>query len=70
MRRYYFHVTDGRNAFQDEVGTLCSTPEDAAAYGNAIGSELATEAQHYNGFTVHVIDEDGYEVARVPIRPN
>jgi hypothetical protein len=66
MTRYFFHVDDGRTLFNDEQGRLC-TPEEAKAYAAVVAVELGADGAHYHGFVVHVIDESGREIVRIPI---
>jgi hypothetical protein len=54
-------------ARKDEVGRSFSSVEIAKAHAAVIATELAIEAVNYRGIAVCVIDEQGHEVARVPI---
>jgi CRP/FNR family cyclic AMP-dependent transcriptional regulator len=64
--RYFFHVTGDASRLQDEVGRSCSGAEDAKAHAAVVADELAEDAG-WEGFSVLVLDENGSEVARLPI---
>jgi hypothetical protein len=63
--RFYFHLTDGRT-FEDEDGERCSSLEAARAHAVRIAHELANEPE-LRGYAVKVTDENGNQVARVPL---
>jgi hypothetical protein len=65
MPRFFFHVTNG-STFKDEVGGLYFSLEAARAHAARIASDLSRD-RDYDGFAVTVMDEQGNEVARVPI---
>ena len=65
MPRFFFHVLDG-SAFKDEDGEELPSAESAMAHAARIAKELA-QAGEYGGFAVKVLDEQGNEVAYVPI---
>jgi hypothetical protein len=64
--RYFFHVSD-HTTYKDAVGRSFSSVEIAIAHASVIASELAIEAEDYVGYSVCVTDDQGNEVARVPI---
>jgi hypothetical protein len=64
--RYFFHVMN-HTAYKDEVGRSFSDVGIAIAHATVIARELAIEAEHYVGFSVCVTDDQGNEMARVPI---
>ena len=64
--RYFFHVTGDSSRLQDEVGRTCSGAEHAKAHAAVVADELAQGAG-WKGFSVLVLDENGSEVARLPI---
>ena len=66
-RRYFFHVMSNHTAYKDEVGRSFSDVEIARAHAIVIARELAIEAEKYVGISVCVTDDQGNEVARVPI---
>jgi hypothetical protein len=66
MARFFFHVTNGIACIEDDDGDDCSSLEDAESLASRIAGDLSTE-RDYDGFTVVVTDEQGNEVARVPI---
>ena len=65
--RYFFHVLDGLKTITDETGTVLSGPEAARLQAAVIATELAQDGDHYQGFVVCAIDEQGNEIARVPV---
>jgi hypothetical protein len=65
MPRFFFHVLDG-SAFKDEDGEELPSAESARAHAARIAKELA-QGGKYGGFAVKVLDEQGNEVAYVPI---
>jgi hypothetical protein len=65
--RYFFHVLDGPSTLKDETGTVLSGPEVARLQATVIAAELALDGDHYHGFVVCAIDEQGNEIARVPV---
>ena len=67
MARYFFHVIGVDGAFRDEEGRSFPALQDAMAYAAVIAGELSGESENYQGFAVCVADEQGREVARVPI---
>ena len=67
MPPYYFHVTDGRTTYNDDNGSLHLAFADAHTEALRIAAELASDDRAYPGFIVRMVDQDGNEVARVPI---
>jgi hypothetical protein len=65
MPRFFFHVADG-STLKDEDGENLPSIASARAHAARIASELA-EAGDYGGYAVRVRDEQGNEVAYVPI---
>jgi hypothetical protein len=68
MPRYYFHVRNDK-AFDDDTGELHQTRQAAEAQAVQLASELAADGQTYRGYDVVVTDEEGNEIARLPIAP-
>jgi hypothetical protein len=66
MLQYFFHVTDGHSTYRDESGSLHLSFADAYAEASRIAGELARDGAG-PGFTVCMVEQDGNEVARVPI---
>ena len=66
MARYFFHVSDW-DFYRDEVGRRFSDPEDAKAHAAVVARELAQD-QNGEAYSVIVVDENGDEIARVPVR--
>jgi Domain of unknown function (DUF6894) len=64
--RYFFHVKGDSSAYADDDGRPFASPEGARLHAAVIAGELAAE-EDWNGFSVHVLDEQGTEIARVPI---
>jgi hypothetical protein len=65
MPLFFFHVTN-HSVLKDEDGEEFLTIESARAHAARIANELA-QAGDYSGFAVKVTDEQGTEVAQVPI---
>jgi hypothetical protein len=65
--RYYFHVRNDRQLFQDEVGSVFSTAKEAAAHASVLAMELSQD-DDWEGFVISVIDERGNEIVRVPVK--
>ena len=68
MARFFFHVKNDSTFFkeEEEEGENYPNLETARAHAAKIASELAKETG-YEGFAVSVTDEQGNEVAYVPI---
>ena len=65
--RYYFYVTNGERTFKDEDGRAFASSADAEAHAVIVATELAA-TEGWQGFSVIVENEEGHEVALVPIR--
>jgi hypothetical protein len=65
--RYFFHILDGGSTFEDEAGTVLPGPDAARAWAAVIAAELAQDGHHYHGAVVCALDEQGNELARVPV---
>jgi hypothetical protein len=65
MPRFFFHVIDG-STLKDEDGENLPSIESARAHAARIANELAQE-DGYGDFAVKVTDEQGNEVAYVPV---
>ncbi len=65
-KRYFFHIVGGGSTFEDEDGAVFSGPEAATLQAAVIAVELAQNTD-FQGSMVYVVDDDGREVARVPI---
>jgi hypothetical protein len=66
MTRYFFHVSDW-DFYRDEVGRRFPSVEDAKAHAAVVADELAQDANG-EGYSVIVVDEQGTEIARVPVK--
>ena len=66
-KRYYFQVVGDGSTLEDDEGTVLSGPEAARLQAAVIAAELAQELVDYCGFLVCVMDEEGNELARVPV---
>jgi hypothetical protein len=53
--------------FEDDHGRTFATLEEAKAAASAFAAELARDSGQYRGFEIYVTDEDGNDVARLPI---
>ena len=66
--RYFFDVSDGRSLLEDEEGQTFDSPDDAKAAASVMAAELPIQSEgQYRGFFVYVIDDDGNEIARIPV---
>lgn len=65
--RYFFHVSNNGDVYIDEVGRRFTNSKNAIAHAKVIASELAIEAENYQGYVVCVVDDEGKDVVRVPI---
>jgi len=65
MPRLFFPVASG-SSLRDEVGGDYSSLEAARVHADRIASDLSMDLD-YEGFAVVVTDEQGNEVAHVPI---
>jgi hypothetical protein len=61
MARYWFHVVC-QGSYLDKAGCLFDTPEQALAYATTIERELEADGA-YDGCSIHVVNEQGREVA-------
>ncbi|WP_456739088.1 DUF6894 family protein [Bradyrhizobium sp. USDA 4471] len=65
--RYFFHISSDGMAFEDETGTVLPDAEAAILYASVIAAELAQDGHEYHGFDVCAVDNDGNEIARIPV---
>jgi hypothetical protein len=65
--RYFFVVKDRVRTIEDEEGTVLSNPEAAMLQAAIVAAELADDGEAYHGCVVHVIDEQGNEIGKVPV---
>ena len=71
MRRYYFHITDGKNVLSNHKGM--DLPGEAAAVEDA--RDLARDLKNgekmpgwdWNGWFVAILDAHGRKIDEVPI---
>ena len=68
MPRYFFHVRDGGSVFDDDTENH-PTREAAEAKAAQLARELAADEKTYSSYNVVVTDENGNEIARLPIAP-
>jgi hypothetical protein len=66
-KRYFFHIVGSGSTFEDEDGAVFSGPEAARLQAAVIAVELAQNNADFQGSMVYVVDDNGREVARVPI---
>jgi hypothetical protein len=69
-RRFYFHVVGNTDTYKDQEGTVLSGSAVARLQAAIIAAELAQDGENYRGWVVHVVNEDGDEVVRLPIVKN
>jgi hypothetical protein len=67
MVRYFFHVMSDHTTCKGEAGRSFSDFKIATANATVIARELPIEREDYVGFSLCVTDDQGNEVARVPI---
>ena len=67
MPRYYFHIT-GRLEVEDDEGDELPNVELAMAQAVRIAHDLALDTDDYRGCFVRMTDEEGNELARIPVR--
>jgi hypothetical protein len=65
--RYFFNISDGTSMLEDDQGESFATLDDAKAAAAVVAAELAADAGQYRGFEIHLTDEAGNDLARVPI---
>ncbi len=69
MTRFFFHVRDHSNAFDDTEGEVLQGRAAAAVRAEQIARELAGDGDSYRGYQVVAVDESGNEIANCPIAP-
>jgi hypothetical protein len=66
-KRYFFHIVGHGSTFEDQNGAVLSGPEAALQQAADIAVELVQNDTELQGSMVYVVDDNGREVARVPI---
>jgi hypothetical protein len=66
MRRYFLHCTDGTKIYEDSSGRVYANDADALDHAEQIAKDLGGEVE-YRDFSSVIVDEDGLEIARVPV---
>ena len=66
-QRYYFHVLCNARTVEDEIGTVLSDIEAARLHASVIAAELACKGGNYLDCEVCAVDDDGNEIARMPV---
>jgi hypothetical protein len=61
--RFFFHIV---RTWRDDQGAVLSSPAAAMLQGAVVAAELAGD-QGWDQHVVHVVDERGQEVGRVPV---
>ena len=63
--RFFFHVIGNGKSVRDDEGELLASAEEAQAHA----AEIAYDLRHddFKGCQIHVTDETGQEIARVPM---
>ena len=64
---YFFHVVGDGKTIEDEMGTVLPDVLAARLHASVIAAELAEDGDEYHGFHVYAVDEDGNEIARMPV---
>jgi hypothetical protein len=65
--RYFFHISGDGKTFEDDTGAILPDAETARLHASVIAAELAQGGDEYYGFDVCAVDEDGNEIARMPV---
>jgi hypothetical protein len=65
--RYFYHVSGDGKTFEDETGIVLPDAKAARLHASVIAAELAQDGDEYHGFDVYAVDEDGNEIARMPV---
>jgi len=66
--RYFFDISDGHSVYEDDAGQTFDSPDEARAAASVIAAELPLDSEgQYRGFFVYVTDDDGNDIARIPI---
>jgi hypothetical protein len=66
--RYFFHIVHSITTYKDADGRRFASNEHAKAHGTLLARELAGDGG-WEGWSLHVHDESGNEIARLPIMP-
>jgi hypothetical protein len=64
--KYFFPVAGPEKIYPDKLGRDFDSPEDAQAYAATVATDLRLDGT-YQDHAVCVTDEDGNEVAQVPV---
>ena len=64
---YFFEITNGTKSFKDHEGQRCRSRIAAGARAAQIAAELAAEGETYTEFAVRLLDDQGSELACVPV---
>jgi hypothetical protein len=67
MPRYYFYIT-GRLEVEDDEGDEFPDVEGAVLQALRMARELALDTDNYRGCFLRVTDDEGNELARIPVR--
>ncbi|WP_458191473.1 DUF6894 family protein [Bradyrhizobium sp. UFLA05-153] len=65
--RYYFHILCKARTVEDETGTVLTDTEAARLYASVLAAELAYRGDKYRDCEVRAVDDDGKEIARMPV---
>jgi hypothetical protein len=67
MKTYHFDIADGVR-LEDPVGLDCASDGEAKVTADAIARQIATDLGAREQRAVIVVDDDGAEVYRVPVK--
>lgn len=67
LMRYYFHVLCSARTVKDKTGTVLSDTGSALLHASVIAGELAYKGNKYRDCEVCAVDDDGNEIARMPV---
>jgi uncharacterized protein DUF6894 len=67
MPRFYFDLSNGHRV-QDHAGLDCDNETDAKHKADSIAGDIARDAETVPKKHLTVVDEDGRDIYRAPIR--
>ena len=65
--RYFFHYAGDGQFHEDEVGEEFGSVEAATARAEVLAAELGADDPYYRTLVLSVTDDQGNEIARVPV---
>jgi hypothetical protein len=68
--RYFFHIIGVSSTFRDTRGQHFSTINEAKVHAAVVAGELGADGGAYRGFAVCLVNDQGVEMARLPVPGN